>query len=214
MKKPFLFTLFISLSLFSFSQSEKFIAAMKNNIAAIDTSFRSPASLLSLANSFERIAASEKNQWLPYYYAAFCQVNIGFMEPDKSKTDGFADKASALIAKADSLVPANSEISCMKSMIASCHMMVNPRERFMEYGQESNSNLDKAMEEDPSNPRPYYLKGQSLKYTPEQFGGGCATAKPVFKTALDKYAAFKPASELHPTWGKTRTEQLMKECEQ
>ena len=187
---------------------------MKNNIAAIDTSFRNPASMLSLANSFERIAASEKNQWLPYYYAAFCQVNVGFMEPDKSKTDGFADKASALIAKADSLAPGNSEISCMKSMIASCHMMVNPRERFMEYGQESNSNLDKAMEEDPSNPRPYYLKGQGLKYTPEQFGGGCKTAKPELQTALDKYVNFKPASELHPVWGKQRVDQLMKECNQ
>jgi hypothetical protein len=51
-----------------------------------------------------------------------------------------------------------------------------------------------------------------LKYTPEQFGGGCKTAKPELQTALEKYNTFKPASELHPNWGKAPVEQLLKEC--
>jgi hypothetical protein len=214
MKKSFLFSALIMLSLFSMAQSDRYTAAMKANIAAIDSSFRNPANLVSLSNNFERIAMAEKNQWLPYYYAAFCQVNLGFMENDKSKTDGIADKASDLIAKADSLAPNNSEISCIRSMIASCHMMVNPMQRYMEYGPESNSMMEKAMEQDQTNPRPYLLKGQSLKYTPEQFGGGCVTAKPVFKEALYKFAAFKPAGEFYPVWGKERVDQLLRECEQ
>ena len=185
---------------------------MKSNIAAIDTSFRNPANLLSLANNFERIANAEKNQWLPYYYAALCQVNHAYMEQDKSKIDAIADKATLLIDKADSLSPDNSEISCVKSMIASSHMMVNPMQRYMEYGAEINLHLDAAMKQDPNNPRPEYLKGQGLKYTPEQFGGGCATAKPVLQASLDKYNAFKPASELHPNWGKQRVELLLGEC--
>jgi hypothetical protein len=196
----------------SFAQSDKYVAAMQKNIAAIDTSFKTPANLLTLANNFERIASAEKNQWLAYYYAAFCQVNYGFMEQDKDKVDGYADKATDLINIADSLMPNNSEISCIKSMIASCHMMVNPMQRWQEYGAESNGNMEKAMQQDPTNPRPYYLKGQSLKYTPEQFGGGCGTAKPELQTALDKFNLFKPASELHPNWGKQRVEMLIQEC--
>ncbi|MEI7736264.1 MAG: hypothetical protein WCI49_12415 [Ferruginibacter sp.] len=196
----------------SFAQSEKYVAAMKKNLAGMDTSFKNPVDLLTLANSFERIATSEKSQWLAYYYAAFCQVNYGFMQQDKEKVDAIADKATDMINKADSLMPNNSEISCIKSMIASCHMMVNPMQRYMEYGPESSSNMEAAMKQDPTNPRPYYLKGQGLKYTPEQFGGGCATAKPEFQTALDKYAAFKPASELSPSWGKTQVEALLKDC--
>src|SRR6187200_32243 len=117
-----------------FAQSEKFTAAMKKNLDALDTSFKNPPSLLIVANNFERIAAAEKNQWLPYYYAAFCQVNYGFMEKDKSKVDAYADRATQLISKADSLSPNNSEISCVKSMIASCHMLVDPMTRYMEYG--------------------------------------------------------------------------------
>jgi hypothetical protein len=214
MKKLLIASVLVSLTMLSFGQSEKYVAAMKNNIAAIDTSFRNPASLLALANNFERIANAEKNQWLAYYYAAFCQVNYGFMEQNKDKVDGIADKATDFINKADSLMPNNSEISCIKSMIASCHMMVNPMQRYMEYGPESNGNMEKAMQQDPANPRPYYLKGQGLKYTPEQFGGGCKTAKAELQTALDKYATFKPASELHPNWGKQPVEMLMKECNQ
>ncbi|HPH86474.1 MAG TPA: hypothetical protein PLC48_13480 [Ferruginibacter sp.] len=212
MKKVFLFIALVITTVGASAQSEKYIAAMKKNLAAIDSSFRNPANLLTLANSFERIAIAEKNQWLPYYYAAFCQVNYGFMESDKEKTDGIADKATELINKADSLMPNNSEISCIKSMIASCHMMVNPMQRWQQYGEASSGNLEKAMQQDPANPRPYYLKGQNLKYTPEQFGGGCGTAKPELQTSLDKYASFKPASELHPNWGKPRVEMLISEC--
>ncbi len=212
MKKLVSLSFVLMLSFASFAQSEKFSAAMKKNLDGMEASFKSPTDLISMANNFERIANAEKNQWLPFYYAAFCQVNGGFMEQDKSKVDGMADKASDLIAKADSLSPNNSEISCIKSMIASCHMMVDPMQRWQEYGQESSSNLEAAIAQDPSNPRPYYLKGQGLKFTPEQFGGGCKTAKPALQASLDKFTAFKPASELNPNWGKQQVENLMKEC--
>ena len=50
------------------------------------------------------------------------------------------------------------------------------------------------------------------KYTPEQFGGGCKTAKPVLQTALEKYATFKPASDISPDWGKKLTQGLLEGC--
>lgn len=212
MKKIFLLAVVAFFVTGTFAQSEKYIANMKSNIAAIDSSFKNPQNLLDLANKFERIAVAEKTEWLAYYYAALCQVNYSYMEQDKTKIDGIADKATELIDKAEALQPKNSEISCIKSMIASSHMMVNPMQRFMEYGPEAQSHIDAALQQDPTNPRPEYLKGQGLKYTPEQFGGGCATAKPVLQTSLAKYNAFKPASEIHPNWGKQRVEMLISEC--
>lgn len=213
MKKLIVSACFLIVSMTGFTQSEKFTAAMKKNLAAIDSSFKDQASLLNLGNNFERIATAEKTQWLAYYYAAFCQVNVGFMEKDKDKVDAIADKAEALINTADSLSPNNSEISCIKSMIASCRLMVNPMQRYMEYGKESAANLEAAIQQDPTNPRPYYLKGTNLKYTPEQFGGGCKKAKPVLQTALEKYTTFKPANELNPDWGKQIVEKMLKDCE-
>jgi hypothetical protein len=212
MKKLFLIAAVSFLVTGAFAQSEKYMASMKANIAAIDSSFKNPANLLELSNKFERIATAEKTQWLAYYYAAFCQVNYSYMEQDKTKVDAIADKATELIDKAEALQPNNSEISCIKSMIASSHMMVNPMQRFQEYGPEAQSFIDAAMQQDPTNPRPEYLKGQGLKYTPEQFGGGCATAKPVLQSSLAKFGTFKPASEIHPIWGKQRVEMLIGEC--
>ena len=212
MKKIFLSTLMFAITVIAFAQSEKFTSAMKTNLAAMDTAFKNPANLLTLSNNFERIATAEKTQWLPYYYAAFCHVNYGFMLKDKDKIDGFADKASLLIAKADSLAPNNSEISCIKSMIASCHMMVNPQQRWQDYGAESSSNMQDAMKQDPTNPRPYFLKGQGLKYTPESFGGGCKTAKPALEIAQTKYETFKPANEISPNWGKELVAKLLLDC--
>lgn len=212
MKKIFVLTLLAFFTTGIFAQSDKYIANMKSNIAAIDSSFKNPQNLLALANNFERIATAEKTQWLAYYYAALCQVYYAYMEQDKTKVDDIANKATVLIDKADVLQPNNSEISTVKSMIASSHMMVNPMQRFMEYGPEAQSHIDAAMQQDATNPRPEYLKGQGLIYTPEQFGGGCITAKPVLQSSLAKFNTFKPASEIHPDWGKERVTLLLSEC--
>jgi hypothetical protein len=194
------------------AQNDKYFAAMVKNIAAIDTSFKNPANLISLANTFERIGLAEKKQWLPFYYAALMQINYVFVNPDKSNADALADKAEMLINKADSLSPDNSEISTVRSMIATGRMTVDPQSRYMKFAQLINSEMEKAMKQDPANPRPYYLKGQNLKYTPEQFGGGCKNATEVLEQAAARFEVFKPASELHPNWGKNRNLAILAEC--
>jgi hypothetical protein len=212
MKKIMLFSVISIFSLTSMAQSEKYVNAMKKNITLLDSAFAKSDNFLSLANTFERIGTSEKSEWLPYYYAAYCRVNYAFMQKDPSGNDPIADKATSLITTADSLNPNNSEISCLKSMIASVQMMVNPQQRYMQYGPTSQKELQKAMQQDPTNPRPYMLKGQGLKYTPEQFGGGCKNAMPQLELAMEKFTSFKPVSEIYPAWGKSYTEQIMKQC--
>lgn len=213
MKKLIILSI-ISIAFFSsYAQNDKFVAAMKKNITQIDSAFTKPDLFISLANNFERIGTSEKSQWLPFYYAALCRVNYSYTQEEKSGNDAIAEYATKLINKADSLMPNNSEISCIKSMIASIQMMVNPQQRWGQYGPISQKAMTDAMKQDPTNPRPYMLKGQGLKYTPEAFGGGCKTASSPLATAMEKYATFKPASDIAPNWGKAYTETLVKECE-
>jgi hypothetical protein len=68
------------------------------------------------------------------------------------------------------------------------------------------------MMRDVSNPRPYVYKDQSAYYTPGNFGGGCEKAKPLMETALEKFKIFKPASEIHPNWGKNDANEIINEC--
>ena len=202
-------TLLVALS---FAQNTKYEAAMKKNIAQIDSVGSSADLFANLSNNFERIGTSEKKEWLPYYYAAYCKINSAFMQKDASGNDPLADAAEKLLNKADSLMPNNSEISCLKSMIATIRMLVNAQQRYMQYGGLAEKEMQAAIKQDPTNPRPHMLKGQNLKGTPEQFGGGCKTAKEHFQMAVDKYNVFKPASDIAPNWGKSYTEGLLKEC--
>lgn len=214
MKKTLLLlTLFTIGTFFAQAQSDRYVGAMKKALAGMDSAFASPDGLRKAAAQFERIALAEKSVWLPYYYASFMHVNLAFQTKDVSAVDAIADKAEALIRVADSLQPKHSEISCLKSMIASARMMVNPMKRWQEFGPVSGRHLDEAIAQDPTNPRPHYLRGQSLLYTPENFGGGCKTAKPELEQAKTKFASFVVASELHPNWGLPIVEKLLKTCD-
>lgn len=195
----------------AFAQSERYAGAMQKNLEAI-TNAKSPAEMHDLSNAFERIGDTEKNQWLPYYYAAMTEVLNGFMATDKSGADVIADRAELLINKADALEPKNSEISCIKSMIASLRMMVDPMQRWQQYGALSSQLLEEAKKQDPTNPRPFALLAQNLFYTPAQFGGGCTTAKPVAEEGVKLLDAFKAKSPLHPTWGKTQFDMVLGQC--
>lgn len=160
---------------------------------------------------FERIAVTEKNSWLPYYYAAWTQILSGYMD-EKADKDKVAHKANELISQADALQPDNSEIYCLKQMSASIAMLVDPMTRWQTYGMEAASALEKAKKLDPSNPRPYLLEAQGLYYTPEQFGGGKAKAKVVYEKAIQMYGTFSPASSLHPSWGLEQAQEGLKNC--
>jgi hypothetical protein len=211
MKKLLLASLGSLMLLGASAQSEKFAKAMITNLKQLDSSKTADA-MLSLSASFERIGDAEKNQWLPYYYAALTKVMQGLMSGDLSGNDAIAGKAETLLNKADALKPNNSEISCVRSMIATTRMLVNPQQRWQEYVPVIQKALESAKAQDPNNPRPYYLQAQGLRNTPEQFGGGCKTAVPVLDEAIKRYDTFKPASDLEPNWGKDLAKQMKDGC--
>lgn len=187
---------------------DKFTKAMEKNIASIDT-LKSLAAFQEVANNFERIANAEKSKWQPYYYSAYCQAICSFIDTAKGKKDIYLDKAENLISMADSLKPDNSEIFTLKGMIAQGRMAIDPMARWQKYGALSTNNLQKAKELDPENPRPDFLIGQSLLYTPEAFGGGKKTALPVLNESLEKFKKFRPEDSIAPNWGQKMLEGLL-----
>lgn len=204
------FCLLVTTFSMTFAQSAQYQTAMSKQIAQLDDpANRAPEKMQEIANTFERIAAAEKTQWLPYYYAAYCYVMNALSEKDKSKVDAIDDKAQAAIEKAESLSPKNDEIYCVKSLVATARIGVDPMTRGMQYGAEAATLLSEAGQINKDNPRVDLLQGQSLYYTPEQFGGSKEKAKEKFELALKKFATFKPASEIAPNWGEAYTKQLL-----
>lgn len=212
--KKILFSLTLLLGSFSalLAQNEKYVKAMQDKVVAVD-SVRNTAELLALSAAFERIGDAEKTQWLPYYYAALAQVNAAYMmglenlKPEK--VDPMADKAEALLTKAEAHVQKNSEIFVLKKMIASLRMMGDPMNRWQTYGPQAAEALQTARALNPENPRVFLLEAQDKLFTPEQFGGSKEEAKKLFEEALKRYDVFKPATPLDPVWGKATVQYFL-----
>lgn len=209
MKKSILFAVLIFASLFTLAQSAKYESAMKSNISQLD-SLMSKQNFDELADNFSRIGDAEKTQWLPYYYAGYIYAFDALREQDVSKKDAIADKATAMIKKAEAILgKENSETALIKAMIATAHMTVDPANRYMEYGQQINDEIKNSEKLDPTNPRPVLFEAQSKFYTPEQYGGGKDIAKPLFDKAKTLFENFKPESDLSPSWGKESLDYFM-----
>lgn len=208
MKKFFLLIIVSAFALTGFSQSEKYVKAMEQLVPTVDTLWNADG-LRDLSNSFERIANAEKNQWLPFYYAALCRVNAGYaismsgggMGGNAAQTDPEADKAEELLNKAEALSKDNSEIFIVKKLIATLKLLGDPMNRYMTYGPAAAQALATAKKINPNNPRVYLQEGLDKYNTPEQFGGSKTEGKKILEVAVQKYESFKPESSIHPSWG-------------
>jgi hypothetical protein len=88
-------------------------------------------------------------------------------------------------------------------------MMVDPMNRFMQYGQKATEALEAAKKINPENPRIYLLEAQDKFFTPEQYGGSKTEAKKLFEEALKKYDSYKPATDIDPNWGKNAAQYFL-----
>src|ERR1022692_3611392 len=131
----------------TFAGSPQYLSAMKSAVSQLDSAY-APSQYLQLANTFERIAGVEKSEWLPDYYAAYCYAMFVFSAHDKKSVYMYMDKAEALINKADSIKPNNSEIITVKGLINSGRIMVDPMSRGKKYGIKANENYSAAMKLD------------------------------------------------------------------
>jgi hypothetical protein len=198
-----------SLQFAAFSQSDMYQQKMKETLMMMDSA-RSTQDLQAVSAQFERIGDMEKNQWLPYYYAALSQINIGWMD-QKTDKDKLAAKTKAIIAKAEA-IEKNAELYVLDYMVATQQMLVDPASRWMTYSSAMDNALAEAKKADPNNPRIYYLEGNGVFGKPEAFGGGKEKAKPIFQKSVDLFKTFKPASPFHPKWGQKQAEEMLAKC--
>jgi hypothetical protein len=195
-----------------FAQNPNYIKAMEGLVTEIQTAqFGTP--LQPLANKMERIAATEKAEWLPNYWVAYCSTIDSYSEQDAGKKDQLLDKADTYLASVDKLVKDNDEVEVLRANLASARMAVNPQDRWMKYGGMVQKALGTAKKLNPENPRITLLEGQGIFFTPENFGGGKAKAKPVLEKSIEQFAKFKPISTIHPNWGQPTAQWMLSQTD-
>ena len=176
-------------------------------------SIKSLSDMMNVSAQFDMIADKWNNEWSANYYAAFAKVIASFSEQDSKKKDLFLDAADKYLEKVKSLGKENDETYVLAALITSARIAVDGQNRGMQYGGIFNQYIEKAEKINPDNPRIYYLKGSSLFYQPEMYGGGKDKAKPYFEKAKDLFAKESKASILKPYWGEKQNLDYLKQCE-
>jgi hypothetical protein len=213
MKKLTLF-FFLLLTVFSHvaaqtSADEKYTAGFKKALVNLDSSWASPPRMRETANQFERLANFKKTEWLPRYYHALCLIQYSWSATDAKEREAVLKAAETSIQTGMSLSPDSSEMVALEGYLYQAMIMINPMANGPVYGPKSAMTLQKAAALDPDNPRPHYLIGQNLYFTPEMWGGGMDKARPHLEKAKALFAAFKPKSEFHPNWGQVVCEMIL-----
>jgi hypothetical protein len=212
MKKVTLSIVLITLTVFAGKAQSNFEKAMLPIVADIHKNSQQMP-LQPLANKMERIASVVKEEWLPNYWLAYCYSHDSFMKQEVGEKDQLLEMAEVALAKSEAISEQeNAEIAILKAQIASARMSIDPMNRYQKYRAIFGKGLKDATNFDPNNPRIYYLQGTSAFFTPENFGGGQAVAKPLFEKALEKFDTFELKNDMYPAWGLAETNYFLSQC--
>ena len=165
------------------------------------------------SNLFERIAKAEKENWLPYYYVALVNTTGTFLQKDRSKVPAQLEKAQEFINLAGTFTENNVEIMVVQALIHTAEMLQDGS-KAPTLAPKIEGIYQKALEIAPKNPRVVAnfadWKIGSARYFKQDVTPYCG----ALKKALLLFENDKPLEPFGPTWGKERTLQLIKECEQ
>lgn len=169
-----------------------------------------------LAAKFIQAGNAQKNNWLPFYYAALCNARIGFLlqndgerlEPFSNEGENYAKLAQNLLKNGGSKKD-QAELYTVMSMVYRTKVFINPMTYGRQYGPTSQQYLDKALQLDPGNPRALYLQAWVKYYTPKMWGGDKAQAKTLLTEAMKNLAAQRPADSVQPRWGMAESDELL-----
>lgn len=166
------------------------------------------------SNLFERIAAAEKDNWLPPYYAAQVLIIQGFEIKDKDKLDSQLKKAQGLINDATAISKDNPEIIILQALLHTVWVAYDGATYGMTLAPKVAALYEQAAKIDPNNPRVILNKAEWGMGSANFFGQDTAPFCKDIERALELFANFKPETSFHPNWGKERAEQVMASCKQ
>ncbi len=161
---------------------------------------------------FERIAAAEKNSWLPNYYVALVNTTAAFGIQDKDKMSALLNKSQKALDIEMGKDQKNAELYVMQALINTAWIVFDPMTNGMKLSGPTMEMYGKAEAIAPNNPRVVFGKAEF------QMGGAKWTGidtKPLCKEmqrSIDLFKNEKPETPFHPSWGLERAVQAAATC--
>ena len=192
------------------AQQPNFESAIKETLALLDSA-KTPADMQNVIGRFERISLAEGQKWEAQYYLAYVRINSSFWEKDGDKKDAILDEAQKSIDKALELGGDKSELFALQGFLYQGRIQVSAM-RGMTFAPKAAEVLEKAIMENPENPRAFFLLAQNIYFTPSVFGGGSKNALPKFVEAKDKFAKENGKNGIDPKWGAKSNQKMIEKC--
>lgn len=161
---------------------------------------------------FERIASVEKANWLPNYYLALSNTIQAFDEKDKVKMIELLQNAQKAQDICNRLVGDNPEVLVMQAIIHTAWIVYDPMTYGRTLSEDVMSNLNKAYEIAPENPRVVFQKASFEMGMANYFGQDSAAMCAEIEKSIGLFTTFKPKSALHPNWGLEKAQEASKNC--
>lgn len=166
------------------------------------------------ANLFERIASAEKENWIPFYYAAYLEIMSSFNEKDEAKLKAKLEKASGHLDTALLHSKDNAEIIIMQALINTAYINFDGQKYGMSMSGKNSALFQKAIKLAPNNPRVILQKAEWDMGAARFFG---KSMEPYCKDIKKSIELFKKETKsdvkFSPSWGKERAEQVLSQCE-
>ncbi|MEM9142005.1 MAG: hypothetical protein AAGA86_03385 [Bacteroidota bacterium] len=164
------------------------------------------------SNLFERIAAAEPDNWLPYYYVAQVNTVSAFGVRDKETITLLLEKAKEYADTAGAISPNNPEILVLEAMINTAWISFDGATYGVTLSGKNAALYAQALQLAPNNPRVVFSKAEWDMGSARYFGKDVTPYCEDVERSLELFANFKPETPFHPKWGKERAEATLKQC--
>ncbi len=191
--------------------NDAYIQAMQKALASYDE-VESLEDYQNVANTFERIARMESEEWLPPYYTGLTYVYMSFEEGlDNDQRDDYLAIAQKHADRAGDLSEENIEIVILHGYIKMAKLSVNPALRGMVLSPQAHSLFEKARKMDPKNPRAAIMLARMKYGTAQFFNSSTDESCQLARESINLFGKEKDRG-IEPHWGKGLAEGLVKAC--
>lgn len=179
------------------------------------SSARSVADLQALANTFHIIADVEKEEWLPRYYEVQSYLLMTFVQGESAENrDRYLEQAKPLLEDLVEMKPKDPEVLTLQAFWYTCSLVVDPPSRSMSLQPLIAQSLSMALAIEPGHPRARFMRISNDMGTARFFGQDLAPYCKEASELLASWDSYKPASPIHPVWGKAEVEGIVARCGQ
>lgn len=161
---------------------------------------------------FERIAQAESDNWIPVYHAAQLLIISSHGIEDMSQREATLEKATGLVNMAYQRSEDNSEVTTLEGMLLTGYLAMDPGTYGMTYSAKIPALYEKAIEQNPDNPRAYAnmieFEMGAARFFGQELGPICKKMKEI----IPKFKNQKVEEPFAPSYGLERAEQVVANC--